>query len=185
MRLVWADRVGSRASERAAQDLFDLGSVKELFAIKCQDSFVAFECGEITEAEHFATYFTDRRPVDGSRVTQQTPLKVRKEFAEEEVSFKCEVNADITIGTGDEQRKFTCVNPDLVLDVNSERQWKQIGNDPTQLRLQVSDGGATGRPFPLADADLHFRRLRAYGVNIIRLLVLWEGLEPRSAQLAP
>ena len=52
------------------QDLFDLGSVKELFAIKCQDSFVAFECGEISEAEHFATYFTDRRPVDGSRVTE-------------------------------------------------------------------------------------------------------------------
>jgi hypothetical protein len=75
---------------------------------------------------------------DGSRVSQQTPLKVRKEFAEEEVSFKCEVNADITIGTGDEQRKFTCVNPDLVLDTNSERQWKQIGNDPTQLRLQVT-----------------------------------------------
>ena len=76
MRLVWAARASPADPARparsacAAQDLFDLGSVKELFAIKCQDSFVAFECGEITEAEHFATYFTDRRPVDGSRVTE-------------------------------------------------------------------------------------------------------------------
>ena len=31
------------------QDLFDLGSVKELFAIKCQESFVAFEKGELIE----------------------------------------------------------------------------------------------------------------------------------------
>lgn len=60
----------ARSARSADQDLFDLGSVKELFAIKCQDSFVAFECGEISEAEHFATYFTDRRPVDGSRVTE-------------------------------------------------------------------------------------------------------------------
>ena len=65
-----ADPARPARSACAAQDLFDLGSVKELFAIKCQDSFVAFECGEITEAEHFATYFTDRRPVDGSRVTE-------------------------------------------------------------------------------------------------------------------
>jgi hypothetical protein len=60
----------ARPVHSAAQDLFDLDSVKDLFAIKCQDSFVAFERGEISEAEHFATYFTDRRPVDGSRVTE-------------------------------------------------------------------------------------------------------------------
>lgn len=74
---------------------------------------------------------------DGHKVTQQTPLKLRKEFAEEEVSFKCEVTGDITIGTGEEARKYECVNPDLQLDVNAERQWKQIGSDPTGLRLQV------------------------------------------------
>lgn len=74
---------------------------------------------------------------DGQRVSQQTPLKVRKEFAEEEVSFKCEVTADITIGTGDDAVTYECVNPDLQLDVNAERQWKQVGNDPNGLRLQV------------------------------------------------
>ena len=109
---------------------------------------------------------------DGSRVTAQTPLKVRKEFAEEEVSFKCEVNADITIGTGDEQRKFTCTNPDLVLDVNSERQWKQIGNDPTQLRLQVSlrPPPAARRPPPAPSLPPCRRRLLI--VPICRLVAL-------------
>ena len=76
-------------------------------------------------------------------------------FAEEEVSFKCEVSADITIGTGDEQRKFSCVNPDLVLDTNSERQWKQIGNDPTQLRLQVPRPCACPPPTPSARRHAH------------------------------
>ena len=47
------------------QDLFGLGSIEELFAIKDQQSFAAFERGELSEAENFATYFTDRRPVDG------------------------------------------------------------------------------------------------------------------------
>merc|ERR1740139_92383 len=47
------------------KDLFGLGSIEELFAIKDQQSFAAFERGELSEAEHFATYFTDRRPVDG------------------------------------------------------------------------------------------------------------------------
>ena len=36
----------ARPARSAAQDLYDLGSVKELFAIKCQESFVAFEKGE-------------------------------------------------------------------------------------------------------------------------------------------
>ena len=33
-----------------------------------------------------------------------------------------------------------------------------------------------GRPFPLEDADLHFRRLSAWGLPLIRLLVTWESL---------
>ena len=50
------------------RDLFGLGSVESLFAVKDRASFVAFECGEIDEAEHFATYFCDRREVDGERI---------------------------------------------------------------------------------------------------------------------
>ncbi|GKT85753.1 glycoside hydrolase family 5 protein [Colletotrichum tofieldiae] len=33
-----------------------------------------------------------------------------------------------------------------------------------------------GRPFPLEDAPLHFRRLQAWGLPLIRLLVTWESL---------
>lgn len=33
-----------------------------------------------------------------------------------------------------------------------------------------------GRPFPLEDAPLHFRRLREWGLPLIRLLVTWESL---------
>ena len=52
------------------RDLFGLeGGIKSLFAVKDQASFLSFERGEITEAEHFATYFSDRRPVDGQAVT--------------------------------------------------------------------------------------------------------------------
>jgi HAD superfamily hydrolase (TIGR01509 family) len=52
------------------RDLFGLeGGVRSLFAIKCQESFQAFEKGEIDEAAHFRTYFTDRRPVDGRAIT--------------------------------------------------------------------------------------------------------------------
>ncbi|KAI8059155.1 glycoside hydrolase superfamily [Gongronella butleri] len=36
-----------------------------------------------------------------------------------------------------------------------------------------------GRPFPLADARRHFARLRAWGFNVIRLLVPWEAIESR------
>lgn len=34
----------------------------------------------------------------------------------------------------------------------------------------------TGRPFPLEEAPLHFRRLQAWGMPLIRLLVTWESL---------
>ena len=34
-----------------------------------------------------------------------------------------------------------------------------------------------GRPFPLAEADEHFRRLRAWGFTFLRFLVTWEAIE--------
>jgi hypothetical protein len=36
----------------------------------------------------------------------------------------------------------------------------------------------TARPFPLADADLEFAKLRGWGFTSIRLLVMWEAIEP-------
>ena len=44
------------------------GGIQELFQVKDQQSFVAFEQGQITEEEHFSTYFNDRRAVDGDRI---------------------------------------------------------------------------------------------------------------------
>ena len=34
-----------------------------------------------------------------------------------------------------------------------------------------------GRPFPLAQAEEHFSRLRSWGMNVLRFLVTWEALE--------
>jgi hypothetical protein len=34
-----------------------------------------------------------------------------------------------------------------------------------------------GRPFPLEEADEHFRRLRAWGLTFLRFLVTWEAIE--------
>jgi len=74
---------------------------------------------------------------DGRKVTQQTPMVLRKESASEEVAFKSEVSAELVTGTGDEKRTFCCTLPELELDVEQEKQWKQIGSDPAGLRLQV------------------------------------------------
>ncbi len=39
------------------------------------------------------------------------------------------------------------------------------------------DVSFVGRPFPLAEAEEHFARLRAWGFNVIRLIVTWEAIE--------
>ena len=70
-------------------------------------------------------------------MTQQTQLVLRKECAAEEIAFKSEVNAELCTGSGEEERKYCCVVPELTLDAAQEKQWKQIGSDPTGLRLQV------------------------------------------------
>lgn len=37
-----------------------------------------------------------------------------------------------------------------------------------------------GKPFPLAEADRHFQIIKDLGFNAIRLLVMWEGIEPHE-----
>ena len=95
-----------------------------------------------------------RLTADGRKVTQQTPLVLRKEDREEEIAFKSEVLAEMTIGAGEDEKKFTAEVPELILDTQQEKQWKQIGSDPTGVRLQVrfvrkSHGAKTG--FAVAD----------------------------------
>lgn len=51
---------------------------------------------------------------------------------------------------------------------------------PSHARDGFFDGdnvSFVGRPFALADADVHFRRLRSYGYNTIRYLFTWEAIE--------
>ncbi|MEN4011548.1 MAG: cellulase family glycosylhydrolase [Bellilinea sp.] len=38
-----------------------------------------------------------------------------------------------------------------------------------------------GRPFPLSEADQHFRRLREWGLTFVRFLVTWEAIEHAGA----
>jgi len=74
---------------------------------------------------------------DGRKVTQQTPLGVRKDSAELEVSLKSQVCCELVIGRDEEQRSFRCNVDELVLSSDHEKQWKQLGQDASGLRLQV------------------------------------------------
>jgi hypothetical protein len=89
---------------------------------------------------------------DGRKVTQQTPLALRKESAAEEVNFKSELMASLVVGSGDDQRTFCCKVEDLILDTEQEKQWKQLGQEASGLRLQVKFvkrcGTARHRPAP-------------------------------------
>jgi len=44
----------------------------------------------------------------------------------------------------------------------------------------TSDVSFVDRPFPLAEADEHFARLRAWGLTFVRLLVPWEAVEHKG-----
>jgi len=123
----WGQGVFSQAYQMLRKDLEDKVREEQLArdAAVLSISFTKLSGGVVTIK------------ADGRKVTQQTPLAVRKESTTEEVAFKSEVNAELTTGTGEEERKFCCTLPELVLDSSQEKQWKQIGSDPTGLRLQV------------------------------------------------
>merc|ERR1719460_2719280 len=53
---------------------------------------------------------------DGRKVSQQTPLGIRKDSSEMEVTFKSEVSCELVTGAGEEQRTFCCKTDELVLD---------------------------------------------------------------------
>ena len=55
-----------------------------------------------------------------------------------------------------------------------------VPNGATQFPTDFSDHRTVsfvGRPFPLAEAEEHFARLRRWGVNCLRFLVTWEAIE--------
>ena len=42
---------------------------------------------------------------------------------------------------------------------------------------EMKDVSFVGRPFPLEEADEHFRRLHVWGLRFLRFLVTWEAIE--------
>ncbi|WVR05246.1 hypothetical protein IAU60_002258 [Kwoniella sp. DSM 27419] len=56
-----------------------------------------------------------------------------------------------------------------------------LGEDQVRLFSEGEEGGRdgwyVGRPFPEQDADIHLRRLKAWGFTTIRYIVPWEALE--------
>ena len=47
-------------------------------------------------------------------------------------------------------------------------------------RLTGREVSFVGRPFPLAEADQHFKRLSGWGFNFLRFNITWEALEHRG-----
>ncbi len=52
----------------------------------------------------------------------------------------------------------------------------QKSHEPTGLNRQEAIS-FVNRPFPLEEADEHFKRLKTWGFNLIRFVVTWEALE--------
>ncbi|TDH68348.1 hypothetical protein CCR75_006741 [Bremia lactucae] len=61
------------------------------------------------------------------------------------------------------------------------------GHTDDQDMRDFFDGAATvsfiGRPFPLAEADMHLSRLQRWGFTLLRLIVTWEAIEHAGPNL--
>ena len=71
----------------------------------------------------------------------------------------------------------------LLRGVNLAGSSKYPVNAPTHVTgdfYDTSNISFVGRPFPLAHADEHFARLRAWGLTFVRLLVTWEAVEHKG-----
>ena len=71
----------------------------------------------------------------------------------------------------------------LLRGVNLAGSSKYPVNAPTHVTgdfYDASNISFVGRPFPLAHADEHFARLRAWGLTFVRLLVTWEAVEHKG-----
>ncbi len=52
------------------------------------------------------------------------------------------------------------------------------GSSKTPARIEGGVPSYVGKPFALSEAHAHFARIRSLGFNAVRLLVLWEAIEP-------
>ncbi|MCB1143838.1 MAG: cellulase family glycosylhydrolase [Leptospiraceae bacterium] len=66
------------------------------------------------------------------------------------------------------------------LSGSSKLPYKPDGNtalDQTQSFQDHRNVSFVGRPFPLEEADVHFSRMKKWGINLLRLLTPWEAVE--------
>jgi hypothetical protein len=67
----------------------------------------------------------------------------------------------------------------LLRGVNLSGSVKNPINKPSHSRDSFYDTNISfvGRPFPLEEADEHFKRLAFWGFNFIRFNITWEAIE--------
>lgn len=56
----------------------------------------------------------------------------------------------------------------------------QPSHGPHGFHAQHREVSFVGRPFPLAEADEHFMRLRSWGFTFLRFQITWEAIEHRG-----
>ena len=56
----------------------------------------------------------------------------------------------------------------------------QPSHEPRGFHAEHRHVSFVGRPFPLADADEHFMRLRSWGFTFLRFQITWEAIEHRG-----
>lgn len=66
------------------------------------------------------------------------------------------------------------------INVAGDAKYPKTPDIPTYIADKFFDAdnvSFVGRPFPLEDAHIHFKRLRKWGYNTIRYIFTWEAIE--------
>ncbi|MBI5527863.1 MAG: cellulase family glycosylhydrolase [Deltaproteobacteria bacterium] len=83
-----------------------------------------------------------------------------------------------------ETHKLTRVNPQLTYLKDAHGRYLYMhgvnASGSTKVPYEVDPLTYIGRPFPLDDADRHLALIKAMGFNSIRLLFMWEAVEPHA-----